>query len=262
MDKPFNYIEEANVTASNRFHGDKISAPHFAVALAEAINALKELDYIKKALFYGRDVPEKSKLYAPPCHNDDCRNIANGIDNLDAQRAELILHSIVGLATEAGELLELLNRVIFEGKTFDDINFMEENGDALWYMAIGLKQIGATFDDTQRRNIAKLRHRFPAMFTEYDANNRDLFGERKILEGEVGGSTKQRATINNWFRAGNVLIGNVSGHPLIGNEDGCRTSLIVKLDEAAGICETKNTIYTLGPKAVLPASIAGLDNAG
>ena len=41
-----------------------------------------------------------------------------------------------------------------------------------------------TFDliDVATKNIAKLRARYPERFSEYDALNRDLDAERKVLE--------------------------------------------------------------------------------
>ena len=85
-------------------------------------------------------------------------------------------------ATEAGELLEALHATAYRGETFDVANAGEEIGDGFWYDALLARACGLTFDGIQRTNIAKLRHRFPDHFTEYDANNRDLFGERRILE--------------------------------------------------------------------------------
>lgn len=278
----FDYIEEANVTASNNFHGDKVPLYHFQGVLNDAIKALEALDKIKKALFYGRDLvglPERHDVVT------GCQQLPFKIDSELQGRGELILHSIVGKATEVGEQLEQLFDVLFNGVFFDEVNFVEEIGDGQWYDAIGLRAVGVTFDECQRRNIAKLRHRFPNAFTEFDANNRDLFGERRILEmqdlgklgdgkggyispmdmpkasldldtpqgmSEANAPQKQQCTIENWMHFGNVLIGDVVGHARLGDAKGCRTSTIIRLDESAGICETKNTIYKLGNKANSP----------
>lgn len=257
--KSFDYIAEANVTASNAFHGDKVALHYFEGVLDKAINALEQLDQIKKALFYGREVPgvEYGEVV------QGCQRLPLAFDNENSQRGELLLHSIIGLATEAGELLELARDVVFKQQPFDDINFIEEIGDGFWYAAIGLNQVRATFGDVQHRNIAKLRHRFPNKFSEYDANNRDLFGERQILENASGQTEaikmlaeikcKQYAEIDNWVhdQINNVLWGNVSGHPrqaklIVMNPTAyCHTSRILELNASEGYCETKNTIYRL-----------------
>lgn len=249
MDKPFDYIAEANVTASNNYHGDKVPLAYLREVLNEAINALTMLDGIKKTLFYGRELPRNALLVASEHESPaTCQTLPYRI-TVDVQKAELILHSIIGAATENGELLELLRAVMFEGKPFDPVNFAEEIGDTQWYNAIGLGAVGTNFDDVHRTNIAKLRHRFPEKFTEYEANNRDLFGERAILENGFNPNNKPVAVINNWGQFGDVLIGDVVGHPKLGNEECCRTSRIVNMNEAGGFCETVNTFYKLGPKA-------------
>lgn len=60
---------------------------------------------------------------------------------------------------------------------------------------------------------------------------------------------KQTAKIENWLRLGNRLVGSVfydlpRDVPSPGEVQ--RTSQIVRLDEDAEICETRNTIYRLG----------------
>lgn len=181
--KSFDYIEEAHVTASGKYYGDRIPLDHFAEVIAKAIAALNELDAIKKTLFYGRDAG------VPAPANEHSATLARLPDWLaedgseEAQRNAInIVHGIIGKATEAGELLEALAATAVEGATFDGVNAIEEVGDGFWYDAILLRALGSNFGEAQTVNIAKLRARFPNAFTEYDANNRDLFEERKILE--------------------------------------------------------------------------------
>lgn len=66
---------------------------------------------------------------------------------------------------------------------------------------------------------------------------------------------KPQARLEKWFQAGPRLCGEVYGHPLFGPDrpdlkDGnvVITSTLVSMDEAAGVAETSNTIYKLGPK--------------
>lgn len=170
----FDYLEEANVTLSNNFHGELVSKIGLYVALDRAIEAMKILDHIKKALFYGRKSEGTYRLPNEP-------DIPLEALDSDVSRAVVILHGILGHATESGEMLEALMKGLI-GAGFDGTNLMEEIGDSFWYDAILLRLYGKTFDDVQRTNIAKLRARFPNKFSEYDANNRNLEAERKILE--------------------------------------------------------------------------------
>lgn len=177
--KTFDYIEEAHVTASNSYHGDRVPLAYFRETVAEAVAALNKLDAIKKTLFYGRDC-------GVPAPVENAATLAKFPEWLssnpeDDAAAVNIIHGIIGKATEAGELLEALSASA-EGQTFDETNALEEVGDGFWYDALLLAAIGSNFGEAQRVNITKLRYRFPQKFTEHDANNRDLFGERKILE--------------------------------------------------------------------------------
>lgn len=178
----FDYVAEAHLTASPHFYGHRVPLAHFGAVLQDAIDALSALDRVKKTLFYGRDLGPLALAVGDVWQN--CNGIPGWISDRpeEDEAARNIIHAIIGKATEAGELLELLHATAIYGETFDVANAGEEIGDSFWYDALLARACGLTFDGIQRANIAKLRHRFPNAFTEYDANNRDLFGERRILE--------------------------------------------------------------------------------
>jgi NTP pyrophosphatase (non-canonical NTP hydrolase) len=93
-----------------------------------------------------------------------------------------ILHAALGIATEAGELLDPFKKAMFYGKSIDLVNIDEEVGDILWYVAIYLNARGLTFEQVMQQNIDKLRTRYPEKFTSEQAINRDLDAERETLE--------------------------------------------------------------------------------
>jgi len=93
-----------------------------------------------------------------------------------------ILHAIIGISTEGGELLDVVKKAMFYAKPVDYVNLDEEIGDVLWYIAIYCNARGTTIEDICKTNNEKLKARFPDKFTTYHANNRDLEKERKILE--------------------------------------------------------------------------------
>jgi NTP pyrophosphatase (non-canonical NTP hydrolase) len=96
------------------------------------------------------------------------------------------IHAVFGLASEVGEFADAYKKYIFYGRPVDETNAIEEIGDILWYLAIAADSLGVTIEECQRRNIAKLRARYPERFTEADAVDRDLEAERRILEGGNG----------------------------------------------------------------------------
>lgn len=172
------YIEQAHQTCSTSFHADKISAHEVIVALSAFIATASNLDRIKKLLFYGKG----EAVYPIETENDRADNALSYI-HADRGAAINIIHGVIGKATEVGEMVEALHRSLNGMQLLDLVNMREEVGDGLWYDALILKACGSGFDETMRINIEKLRKRFPNKFTEYDANNRDLAGERRILEG-------------------------------------------------------------------------------
>jgi NTP pyrophosphatase (non-canonical NTP hydrolase) len=178
------YIAEAGVTVSPAFHLSKVSLEYFAQVVSVSIDALQALDGIKKSLFYGRVLEHTDKIDLPDYEEfagNNCINLVNE-DFGEGEKSVDMLHAILGIATEAGELLEVILNRVLSGKVIDKVNIAEEIGDILWYQALALKTLNSTFEQEMSRNIAKLRHRFPEKFNEFDANNRDLLGERKVLE--------------------------------------------------------------------------------
>lgn len=243
MEDNFNYIEEANVTMSDNFHFEKVSQELFVDVLDSAIEALDDLDQIKKALFYGRDMNESLTFAEQGVRNNDIQ--IHGL-HPDPQAGMRLLHGIIGIATEAGEMLEALRQGVEDG-VFDLTNVAEEVGDNQWYAAAILRALKTNFESIQRTNIAKLRARFPNKFTEFDANNRNLQAERQILEGKP---SKPVVRIKDWAivypEGRGILIGTVLDHPRApgGGESEVRTP-IVSFDVEKGLVETKNTIYQL-----------------
>jgi len=126
------------------------------------------LDNAKKALFYGKKTLFPGKLSAA--------------DEWDLTDEEWdFLHGVLGVVTEAGELIVQAIRLL-EGKEVDWTNVGEESGDAYWYHAWLADLRDARMIEDMDRNIAKLRKRFPEKFEQEAAISRDLDREREVLE--------------------------------------------------------------------------------
>ena len=100
----------------------------------------------------------------------------------DRQPTIRLIHAAMGMCTEAGEFQDHLKWHLFYGKPLDSINLAEEIGDIMWYLALAANALRIDLIDVATKNIAKLRARYPERFSEYDALNRDLDAERKVLE--------------------------------------------------------------------------------
>ena len=93
-----------------------------------------------------------------------------------------LLHSMIGLCTESGEIQDMMKKHIFYGKDIDRVNFKEELGDLMWYIAIACNELDIPLEDVMKTNVDKLRARYGDKFTEEAALNRNLSKEREILE--------------------------------------------------------------------------------
>jgi len=181
MSNTFNYEQEASVTNSNEFHGDKVAAGIFIESVASCVHELSRLDRIKKTLFYGQDLPPAMHIASKQEHLK-CSSLPKLFHN--QQQGVEVIHAILGIATESGELLEALLKVVDDQLCFDKVNAVEESGDLFWYQALLAKACGTNFEAIQKINIAKLRKRYPNNFKTIDANKRNLTEERKVLSEE------------------------------------------------------------------------------
>ncbi len=99
-------------------------------------------------------------------------------------------HSLMGIVTEAGELMDQLKKHIVYGKELDLVNLAEECGDVFWYLALCISTLAELMgrdpveleQSIKQINIAKLKARYPEKFTETDAVIRNLTAERDILD--------------------------------------------------------------------------------
>jgi NTP pyrophosphatase (non-canonical NTP hydrolase) len=151
--------------------------PEVTTALLEVCQCIilrsVDLDKIKKHIFYGKPLSTDGSALSIP-------EITQHL--LVNEKRMKIIHGIIGIATEAGELLEKLVGLLVDGEDFDTINLKEEAGDNFWYLAELLTGADSTFSEVQRLNIAKLAARYGDKFTEFKALNRDLDKERGVLE--------------------------------------------------------------------------------
>lgn len=99
-----------------------------------------------------------------------------------------IMHHVMGLVTEAGEIMDALKKAAIYGKELDVVNILEELGDIQWYYARTIATLNEDFgmytsmEQIMEVNIDKLRKRYGDKFTENKASVRDLDAEREILE--------------------------------------------------------------------------------
>ena len=93
----------------------------------------------------------------------------------DANVSQL-LTAALGLSAEAGEFTEVVKKIIFQGKPYNEDNVFHmkrELGDICWYLAQAFMALDTNFDEILDMNIEKLSARYPdGAFNEYYSENR------------------------------------------------------------------------------------------
>ena len=87
-----------------------------------------------------------------------------------------LLTGAVGICAEGGEFMEIVKKIIFQGKPYnqDNIHHMKiELGDVMWYVAQCCIALDISLDEICDMNIEKLGKRFPdGHFDTYYSENR------------------------------------------------------------------------------------------
>jgi NTP pyrophosphatase (non-canonical NTP hydrolase) len=89
---------------------------------------------------------------------------------------ERLLTAGVGINAEGGEFLEIIKKMIFQGKPFNADNkehMIIELGDLMWYVAQACMALEVSLDEVVARNVKKLEARYPGgAFDVYYSENR------------------------------------------------------------------------------------------
>jgi len=87
-----------------------------------------------------------------------------------------LLTAALGLSAESGEFTEVVKKIIFQGKPYNEDNVFHmkrELGDICWYLAQACMALDTTFDEVIEMNVDKLKARYPGgEFDVYQSENR------------------------------------------------------------------------------------------
>ena len=87
-----------------------------------------------------------------------------------------LLTAAVGISAEGSEFMEIVKKMIFQGKPADKDNLEHlkiELGDVMWYVAQACMALEVDMDDVLDTNIKKLEKRYPeGHFSEFYSENR------------------------------------------------------------------------------------------
>ena len=100
------------------------------------------------------------------------------IVSLDEKSAniERLLTGAVGINSEGGEIMEIVKKLIFQGKKWDSetiYHLKRELGDVMWYVVQCLIALDCTMDEVVGMNVDKLKARYPGgEFDPFYSENR------------------------------------------------------------------------------------------
>ena len=123
----------------------------------------------------------KYQSFVAEVTSDASTNFVDFVDRigeLDREGAniERLLTSGVGINAEGGEFLEIVKKMVFQGKPWNSDNrehLIIELGDVMWYVAQACMALDISFDEVIERNIKKLEKRYPGgSFDINDSENR------------------------------------------------------------------------------------------
>ena len=148
---------------------DKIKKEFSEEPLKPEIPETKSVDFDKYAIFVDGVTSDPSKDY---------QSFTESLDNLDREGANIqrLLTAAVGLSAEGGEFMEIVKKMVFQGKPWNDDNrehLIIELGDAMWYVMQACSALDVSLEDVVAKNVEKLKKRYPGgEFDVYKSENR------------------------------------------------------------------------------------------
>ena len=129
----------------------------------------KQVDFSKYALFVDGVTSNPSKDY---------KSFIDALEYLDGQGSNIhrLLTAAVGINAEGGEFMEIVKKMVFQGKPWTDDNrehLIIELGDVMWYVMQACMALDVTLDEVIAGNVEKLKKRYPGGdFNVYHSENR------------------------------------------------------------------------------------------
>lgn len=109
--------------------------------------------------------------------SNDTEALINRMRELDKDtNVALLTTAAIGLASEGGEFNEIVKKMLFQGKPFNEDNhfhLMRELGDIIWYWTNACRALGYDPNEVVAENVRKLESRYPGgTFNAWYSENR------------------------------------------------------------------------------------------
>ena len=129
----------------------------------------KKIDLNKYAVFVDGVTSNPSKDY---------KSFLDALEYLDGEGSNIhrLLTAAVGINAEGGEFMEIVKKMVFQGKPWNDDNRKHltiELGDVMWYVMQACMALEIPLDEVIAGNVEKLKKRYPGgEFNVYQSENR------------------------------------------------------------------------------------------
>ncbi len=112
---------------------------------------------------------QKYRKFVDAVTSDESRDflaLSDRLVSLDEKGAniERLITGAVGLTAEGGEVMEIVKKLVFQGKKWDEetiFHLKRELGDVCFYMMELCIALDVTIDEIVEMNVEKLESRFP-----------------------------------------------------------------------------------------------------
>ena len=117
----------------------------------------KKIDFDKYAIFVDGVTSDSSKDY---------KSFLDSVEYLDGEGSNIqrLLTAAVGISAEGGEFMEIVKKMLFQGKPWSHDNrehLIIELGDVMWYVMQACKALHVSLDEVIECNVDKLKKRYP-----------------------------------------------------------------------------------------------------
>ena len=117
----------------------------------------KKIDFDKYAIFVDGVTSNPSRDY---------KSFVESLSVLDGQGANInrLTTAAVGISAEGGEFMEIVKKMVFQGKPWNDDNrehLIIELGDVMWYVMQACMALDVTIEEVVAGNVDKLKKRYP-----------------------------------------------------------------------------------------------------
>jgi len=110
--------------------------------------------------------------------SNDYQSFLESLSTLNGKGANInrLTTAAVGISAEGGEFMEIVKKMVFQGKPWNDDNrehLIIELGDVMWYVMQACAALDVSLEDVVAGNVEKLKKRYPGgEFNVYESENR------------------------------------------------------------------------------------------